>query len=136
MKIIQRLAAVSVLAYLSSGCGPKSPEQQYVRQKIPIQVRRGEPITVEISLSGNGPNDVGIQCTSEIWSALTNGTESITVRLKSSSKKNTEVYAVNPGGSAAGFLYLVPNGHYLFEIIGEYNAKASVEITFPNAPRA
>jgi hypothetical protein len=119
---------------LSSGCGPRSA-QDYVCQKIPIEIRRGEPITIEISfLSGSGANDIGIRCSPDVWSALTNGAGSgVTVRLKSSSKKSTEVRAVDPGGGW-GLCYLIPNGHYLFEIAGDYHAKASVEITFSNAP--
>ena len=123
------------MASISLSCGPQTPDKKYVRQKIPIEIQGANPVTFEIrSLSGNGPNDVGIRCRSDVWNALTNGTKSITVRIKSSDKGNTEIYAVNPGGSAAGFLYLIPDVHYLFKIAGEYHAKASVEIIFLNTP--
>ena len=111
-----------------------SPEQQYVRQKIPVEIQRGKPLTFEIhSLSGNGVNDVGIQCSSEVWSALTNGTKAIEVQLKSSNKSSTRIGGIDPASSGTAFLGYIPNVHYLFYISGEYRAKAAVQITFPNA---
>jgi hypothetical protein len=107
---------------------------QFVRQRIPVEIQRGKPLTIEIhSLSGNGVNDVGILCSSDVWNSLTNGTKAIEVRLKSSNKPSTEIGGVNPGSGGA-FLGYIPNVHYLFYISGEYRAKASVEISFQNAP--
>ena len=134
MKIAWQLAAVSLLACLFSSCASQPSGERFVSQKIPIEIQSGKTVTVEIRVSGNGPNDVGIRCSPEVWNALTNGTKTITVRLKSSNIKGAEIYGIHPGGSAAGFLYLISDVHYLFEIYGAYHAKASVEITFPNAP--
>jgi hypothetical protein len=134
MRVVLQFFTASFLMCIFSSCGPQPSGEQYVRQKIPIEIQSGKTVSIEFNLSGNGPNDVGIRCKPEVWNVLTNGAKTIIVRLKSSDNKNTEVSAVNPGGNAAGFLYLIPDVHYLFEIAGEYHAKASVEITFPNAP--
>jgi hypothetical protein len=126
---------VFALACIFLSCTPKPPGEQFVRQRIPIEIQSGKIVTVEIhDLSGNGWNDIGIQCSPETWSALTNGIKSITVRLKSSDKNKTEINNVNPGSGDPYFLGYVPNVHYLFLIGGEYDANATVEITFPNAP--
>jgi len=111
----------------------KPAGEEYVSQTIPIEIQSGKAVNVEIHVSNNGPNDVGIRCSPEVWNALTNGTKTITVQLKSSSGKDTNIYGVHPGGTAAGLLYVIPHVYYLFEIYGGY-ANAIVEITFPNAP--
>jgi len=112
-----------------------SPEQYAVRQKIPVQIEANKPVTVEISsLSGNGVNEVGIQCSPEIWNSLTNETKNISVRLVSSSKPGTQIGGVALGSGFGFFLGYVTNAHYLFYIGGKYHAKASVEIVFSNAP--
>jgi hypothetical protein len=134
MKMIWQLVTLAALSCMVSSCVSQSPGERFVRQKIPIKIESGKPVTIEIILSGNGPNDVGIRCSPEVWNALTNGTKTITARLKSSDIKGAEIYGVHPGGSAAGFLYLISDVRYLFEIYGAYHAKASVEITFPNTP--
>lgn len=135
MKKGLQFTAVAVLACIFSSCASQLSGERFVSQKIPIEIQSGKAVTIEIhALSGNGPNDVGIRCSPEVWNALTNSTKTITVRLISSDKKSARIYGVHPGGTAAGFLYLIPDVHYLFEIDGEYHAKASVEITFPNAP--
>jgi hypothetical protein len=113
-------------------CGKMPPDVQFVCQKIPIEIQRGKPVIIEIhSLSGNGANHVGIRCSPEVWNVLTNGTNVISVQLKSSNKPNTNIGGISPGG---GRLWPIELFHYLFYIGGEYHAKASVEITFPNAP--
>ena len=130
-----QLAVVSVLACVSTSCASLSPGEGYVRQKIPIEIQSGKPVTIEISsLSGNGVNDIGIRCSPEVWNALTNGTKAITVRLKSSNKPDTNIGGVDPNSGGTAFLGYIPNVHYLFYIGGRYRAKASVEITFANAP--
>jgi hypothetical protein len=132
MKMAWQLAVVSVLVCIVSSCAPQPSSERFVRQKIPIEIQSGKPVTVEIhSLSGNGENDVGIRCSPDVWNALTNGTKSITVRLKSSDKKGTQIGGISPG---SGRRWPIESFHYLFYIGGEYHAKASVEITFPNAP--
>jgi len=132
--MIWQLVTLAVLSCMVSSCVSQSPGERFVRQKIPIKIESGKSVTVKIILSGNGPNDVGIRCSPEVWNALTNGTKTITAQLKSSNIKGAEIYGTHPGGSAAGFLYLISDVHYLFEIYGAYHAKASVEITFPNTP--
>jgi hypothetical protein len=134
MKTAQQLAAACVLACIVSSCAAQPPGEEFVHQKIPIEIQSGKTVTVEIHLSYNGPDDVGIRCPPEVWNALTNGTRGITARLKSSDDKNTKIYGVNPGGAGGYFLNRIPNVYYLFEIHGGNKAKASVEITFPNAP--
>jgi len=121
-----------MMACVISSCGPMTPDEQYVRQQIPIEIQSGRPATITIgSLSGNGWNEVGIRSSPEVWDALTNGTENITVRLISSSNKNgTQIVNVSPGSHN---LWPIESFHYLFAIGGEYRAKASVEVTFPNA---
>lgn len=134
MKTAWLLTAVSVLVCICSSCASQPPDVQFVRQRIPVEIQSGKPVTIEIrSLSGNGVNDVGIRCSPEVWNALTNGTKAIEVQLKSSNKPNTEIGRVDPGGGSA-FLGYITNAHYLFYVSGRYRAKASVEITFANAP--
>jgi hypothetical protein len=135
MKTAWQLVAVCALAYICSSYASEPPDVQFVRQKIPVEIQSEKPLTFEIhSLSGNGVNDVGIRCSSEIWNTLTNGTKAIDVRLKSSNKPSTQIGGVNPGSSGTAFLGYISNVHYLFYIGGEYRAKATVEITFPNTP--
>jgi hypothetical protein len=135
MKTAWQLSAVSVLMCAFSSCGPQPPDVQFVLQKIPVEIQRGKPLTIEIhSLSGNGVNCVGIRCSPEVWSLLTNAPKSLEVRLKSSNKPHTEIGGVDPGSGASGFLEYIPNTHYLFYVNGEHRAEASVEITFANAP--
>lgn len=138
MRIAWQLIAVSVMVCLCSQCS-MTPDQQYVREKIPIEIQSGKPITVKIhSLSGNGWNEVGIRCSSDVWQALRDGKNSIEVRLTSSSRNGTEVGDVSPGGynfDPRGYkLWPVDSFYYLFRIAGEYRARASVEITFKSAP--
>jgi hypothetical protein len=111
-----------------------TPEKQFLRQTIPVEIQRAKPLIVKISCSGNGVNAVGIRCPPDVWAALTNGSTSITVNLKSSSKPNTEIGGADPTSDATGFLGYVPNVHYLFYITGPHHAEASVEIAFLNAP--
>lgn len=136
MKVLTQFVTISLLTCILLSCGVQpSGENHLVREKMSIMAQSGKPVTVEMhALSGNGPNDVGIRCSPEVWNELTNGTTTITVRLNSSDRSTTKIYGVNPGGTPAGFLYRIPDVHYLFEISGEYRSKASVEIIFPNAP--
>jgi hypothetical protein len=136
MRTQSKLILLGVACFLFSSCKPQSPEGQFVRQEIPIQIQSGKPVSVEInSLSGNGVNDVGIRCPPEVWKVLTNGTRAITVRLKSSNKANTEIGGVDPRTGGTSFLGYISNVHYLFYISGERDAEASVEIAFPNTPQ-
>ena len=133
MKVILQFVVLFVLA-CGLSCKPQPPEVQFVRQIIPIEIQSGKPVTFEIqSLSGNGANDVGIRCLPGLWNVLTNSTKTMTVRLKSSDKVNTEIGGVDLNGGGA-FLGTSSNVHYLFYIGGERRAKASVEISFPNTP--
>jgi hypothetical protein len=112
-----------------------SLEQQFVRQKIPIEIQQGKPIIIEIhSLSGNGVNDVGIRCSAELWKAIIPGARDMKVRLKSSSKPGVEVGGISLGGGATAFLDYIPDFHNLFYVAGPSRSKAQVEITFMCAP--
>lgn len=130
-----RLLAFSVLACIGSSCKPQPADVQFVGQKIPIQIQRGKPVSVDIrSLSGNGVNDVGIRCSPEIWNVLTNGTNTMAVKLRSSNKPNTEIGGIDLHSGGTAFLGQLPNVHYLFYISGEHHAEVMVEIIFPNSP--
>jgi hypothetical protein len=132
--ICQLVPALSGLCALTA-CGPMSREQHATREKIPVEIQSGSPLTVEIqSLSGNNWNDVGLRCSPEVWNALTNGTKRFSVRLKWSSKPDTEIGGLGLGFGFAHFLGYLPDAHYLFRIYGRYGAKALVEITFPDTP--
>jgi hypothetical protein len=135
MKLACQLAAALVLVCSILSCSQHASNEQYVSQKIPIRLQGTNPVTFEIhSLSGNGAQDVGIRCSNEDWSALTNSARKISVRLKSSDRKGTEIY-LGPPYDAPGPLGYMPDVHYLFDIVGQYHAKALVEVTFPNALR-
>ena len=99
-----------------------------MRQKIPIEIQVGKPATIEIrSFGGGRENRVAIRCSPEVWNTLTNGTKTIAVQLVSSNKA-TQISG-NVLGSGP-----IESLHYLFSIWGDYQARASVQITFPNAP--
>ena len=135
MKHVRKLTQWWLMGAILSSCGTMSPEQQFVRQKIPVEIQRGKPITIEIaSLSGNGVNDVGIRCSTEVWNTLTNGSKAVEVRLKSSDRPKAEIGGLDPTSGGTAFLGYITNVHYLFYISGERHTKASVEITFTNAP--
>jgi hypothetical protein len=134
MKIARRIAAILVLVGLFSWY-PASyqmpPDEQYIRQLIPIEIQNGKPVTIEISsLSGNGGNDVGIRCSPDVWQAL-GGKDNIAVRLMSSNKQGAKIADLGPADYK---LWPVESFYYLFSIGGEYRASASVEITFRGAP--
>jgi hypothetical protein len=102
------------------------------RQIIPITIEAGKPIAIDIeSLSGNTANSVGIRCSDEIWCVLAKETDKIAVHLKSSNRNGTEIGGVSPDGSNP---WHIESFHYLFHIYGMRGAKATVEVTFPNAP--
>lgn len=137
MKLLLQFPVFIGLFCVATSCAhkPFNPEQYALRQKIPIEIQTEKPVTIEISsLSGNGVNEVGIQCSPEVWNMLTNGTKNISARLVSSSKESTHVGDVAVGSGFRFFTGYVTNAHYLFYIDGKYHAKATVEITFPNAP--
>jgi hypothetical protein len=136
MKIVWPVSLMVVLACLLLSCSKQIAGEGYVREKIPIQIQAGKTVTVTFTLSGNGPNDVGIKCTPELWGILFDSKKAIEVQLSSSEKPDTTIYGVNPGGSPAGPLRLVPHAYFLFEIAGQRDTSATVNITFPNAPQS
>jgi hypothetical protein len=131
--IMAAIGAIAAILWAFLG-GKMTPEQQYVRQKIPVEIESGKPVTVEINLSGNGVNDVAIKCPPEVWNALMRPTKAIEVRLTSSDHPKTAIGGVDPTSGGTAFIGSLPNVHYLFYVYGEQNAKASMEITFPDAP--
>ncbi len=134
MKVALRLIAVFVMATILSSCGRQQPGERFVRQRIPVEIQKNQPLDVEIhSLSGD-PNDIGIQCPIEVWNALTNNANTGSVRLKSSSKPGTQIFGIDTSSGGTSFIGYIPNTHYLFYIFGEPGANATVEITFSNAP--
>jgi hypothetical protein len=131
---ISEIVATFAIFFALPSCRPMTPDEQFIRQKIPVQVQNGRTVTIDIdSLSGNGGNDVGIRCPPELWNLLTNSTKSITARLRDSSRPDTSIDGVNPDHGGAFFGYLT-NVHYLFVIGGRHHSKATVEISFPNGP--
>jgi hypothetical protein len=129
------LVAVGICIIEACQHHPAQPAgEEYIHQKIPIEIERGKAITVEIRLSGSAANDVGIRCSPETWQTLTNSANGIAVALKSSTKTGTQIYGADVKFGGGYFLGYVTNVHYLFEISGKRHAKASVEITFPTAP--
>jgi hypothetical protein len=132
MRVARQLIAVSVMACLFSHC-TMTPDQRFIRQKIPMEIQSAKPSTVKIGLSGNGWNEVGVRCSPQVWAALTSaGSSNITVRLISSNKQGTQIINVSPGTTHK--LWPIEAYHYLFTIGGEEGANASVEISFPSVP--
>jgi len=106
-----------------------SPDEQYVSEKVPIEIDQDKPVVVEIrSLSGNGWNDVGIRCSPEIWDALSAAGGNVSVRLVSSGQGATKLIDVSPGGHK---LWPINSFYYLFAIDGRRGTSAKVEIAFP-----
>lgn len=134
MKGAWQLMAVVVTVTILSSCGNQQPGDRFVRQQIPVEIQKNQPVDVEIhSLSGD-PNDVGIQCPIAVWTALTNNANTGAVRLKASNKPGAQIGAVDVSSGGTSFIGYIPNTHYLFYIRGERGADATVEITFSNAP--
>jgi hypothetical protein len=132
MNIAWKTIAVSAMVCLFSWCSAASPDTQYVRQRIPIEIQSGKSVVVKIhSLSGNGWNEVGIRCSPDVWKMLLEGKDKLAVRVVSSNKNGTKIINVSPDDHK---LWPVESFHYLFSIGGEYRADAAVEITFPSAP--
>src|SRR5947209_8195022 len=99
MRYAVQTAVVFAIICGFAACHRMSPEEQFVRQKIPVEIQNGRTVTVEIpSLSGNGNNDVGIRCSPQLWNLLTNSTKELAVQLKDSSKPDTSIDAVKLGG--------------------------------------
>jgi hypothetical protein len=135
IKTASRIAGASLLAWICTSCASHRPEEDFVRQIIPIQIRQGTPVMVEIHcLGANGVNNVGIRGAAGLWQVLTNGTRSVEVRLASSNKEATEVGGLYPGTEGAAFVDSSTNVHYLFYVAGRLHANAWVQITFPDAP--
>ena len=112
-----------------------TPDEQYVRQNIPIEIHGNHPVVIEIdSLSGNGVNDVGLRCPVELWQSLTQGTDPVSVRLITCSDPSAKIGGVDPGSVGTSFLGYLKDTHYLFYIVGRSGAKASISITFHNPP--
>lgn len=125
------IAALGMVSLFSWGCAASS-DAQYVRQRIPIEIRSGTPAVVRIhSLSGNGWNEVGIRCSPDVLKTLLGGKDKLGLRLLSSSKNGTEIVNASPDDHK---LWPVDSFHYLFAVGGAYRAEATVEIMFPTAP--
>ena len=62
---------------------------------------------------------------------LSKDPKKITVVLKFPSRKATGICGISPGHAGP---WPLESFHYLFGIYGERHSKATVEITFPNAP--
>ena len=79
------------------------------------------------SFGGGRENRVAVRCSPGVWNTLTNGTKNVAVQLLSSNKA-TQISGIRVGSGPIESL------HYLFSIWGDYHARASLQITFPNAP--
>src|ERR1043166_131319 len=101
MNLSWQLAARLGFACLCSSCASRLPEEHLVSQRIPIGIVNGKPVTVVIrARSPGGKSEVGIRCSPDVWSALTNGTSSIAVRLLSSNKRGIYVEGIPQGHDA------------------------------------
>jgi hypothetical protein len=132
---LQLMAALVAMSVLSS-CGRQPPGERFVREVIPVVIEKDQPVVVEIRSLSVGLNNVGIRCPIEVWTTLTNSAKGITVHLKSSSVPDTQIGGIDTASGGTSFIGYIPNAHYLFYISGEPGANATVEITFPNAPRS
>jgi len=131
-RIAWRLIVVSTLACVFLSRVRMTPDEQFMHQRIPIEIQGGKPAIIEIrSLSGNGWNKVGVRASPEAWNALTNGAPYVTIRLIPSNRNGTQI--IDQGSFDRPKLRPIESFHYLFTIGGEYRANASVEITFPIA---
>ena len=103
-----------------------------MKQEIPIEIDAGKTVRIVIPwLSDNGWNDVGIQCSPEVWEKIARDANNIAVRLVSAGDSDTKIINVAPGGNN---LWGIESYHYLFAIGGKYGTGAIVEIVFPSAP--
>jgi len=132
MKVALQIQVFAVAACFVISCAPKSSDAQFVKQKVPVEIQSDKPVTVEIDpLSGSDRNEVGIRCSPEVWNVLNSRTKQVEVRLKSSSVTGVEITNVSP---SAGAMWPIKAFYHLFTIYGPRGSKATVEITFPNAP--
>lgn len=135
MKLTWQLGAISAVTLIFLSCASQPPgESFFVRQKIPIDIQRGKPVTIEIRTSSpSGESEVGLRCSPEVWNALTNGTHDITVQLISSNKNGIRIASIPPGHDAQ---CPIKSFHDLFYAYGMYQffPRATVQITFPSAP--
>jgi hypothetical protein len=102
---------------------------RFILQKIPIKIEAGKPIQLELRPTGGG-NQVGLRCMPEARTFLTNGPNSIKVRLLSPNKEGTFLYHIDPHRGSG--LWPIEAFYYLFQLYGK--SKSSVEITFTKAP--
>lgn len=128
MRTILRFIASAAFVFVLPSCGPEPSDMQFVRQKIPVEIESGKPLAVEVRLSGNGDNEVGIRCSPQVWNVLTNGAQKIAIRLVSSTVRGTQIGGISPGSDGR---WPIDSFHYLFYIYGEDHAKATVKIAFP-----
>jgi len=135
MKTAWRLAVAVLLACLLSSCvSHQLGDEWFVRQRIPIEIQSGKPITIIIrATSPGGLSEVGIRCSTEVWTTLTNNTQDISIRLISSRWKGVTISRVPLGYDPQSGINSL---HDLFYLRGNYQMfmKATVQIAFPNAP--
>jgi hypothetical protein len=131
MKKALQMSGFCLLALIFCSCASGPPtEAFYVRQRIPIEIENGKPSNVDLRIrSPGGRSEVGIQCSPEVWNALTNGTGGITVQLLSSNK-GVQVITVPPGFQGQCPVHSL---HVLCYLHGNH-VRASLQITFPNTP--
>jgi hypothetical protein len=105
----------------------KETNEPFVHQKIPIVVESEKITTIQMKQLV-GDHMVGIQCSSQVWSALTNSPQNVSVQIKNSDNKEFHIFAIQPAlkGTTCD---QVPETRYLFAISGVGNA--TVEIKFP-----
>lgn len=132
-EVLQCLVLLSLASMISS-CSSLPPGESLIRQKIPIEIQSGKPVTIIIHKSSpGGASEVGVRCSPEVWSILTNTTQSISIDLISSRWKKVRIERCSLGNDPLG---PITGFHDLFYLRGNYGpfTRATVQITFPNAP--
>src|SRR5437879_5165517 len=131
--ILQCLVFLLFIGAVAS-CSSLPPGENLIRQKIPIEIQSGKPITIVICKSSSGgASEVGIRCSPEVWNVLTNSTQRISIQLVSSRWKGVTIDRSSLGYEPAS---PIQSFHDLFYLRGNYQlfSRATVQITFPNAP--
>lgn len=118
---------------LSSCATSRSTEEKRigVREKIPIEIQGGRPVTVTLhTRSPGGVAAVAIRCSPEVWKSLTGGNDDFKIQLVSSRWSHVTIR------KEKGDHWATQDYYVLFCLLDNYRPfeKVKVQIVFPNAP--